>query len=184
MSLPIRRNKFDVQGFLAWLSDNGAEIGTPSNPYEVVRYRAYWKQSKRPETQIVYAKESGLLTWMKGTQGHYLTFMEGKPMVGNKPRYSATFEQPETTTKKQKPSKSKGAETRAKLLKRDGDECWFCGERMGDDCTIEHLIPKADGGRNALANYALAHQSCNNAAANKPLVEKLALRAEMRGQTV
>jgi hypothetical protein len=39
--LPIRRAQFDVQGFAASLASNGAEVGVPTNPYEVIRYRAY-----------------------------------------------------------------------------------------------------------------------------------------------
>lgn len=42
--LPIRRQQVKVERFLVWLAENGAEVGTPTNPYEVVRYRAYWKK--------------------------------------------------------------------------------------------------------------------------------------------
>lgn len=186
MGLPIRRNKFDVEGFLVYLAEQGCEVGKPSNPYEVVRYRAYWKRSKRPETQIVYAKENGLLTWMKGTQGHYRAFMQGKSIVEQSPPTPITFikGEPACPNEQNLGGSGKSAKVRAKLLKRDGDECWFCGEPMGTDCTIEHLVPKANGGRNTMANYALAHRKCNQAAANKPLVEKLEMRLQMRGEKV
>lgn len=186
-SLPIRRRDFDAQGFLAYLAEQGCEIGKPSNPYEVVRYRAYWQDSKKPVTQIVYAKDNGLLTWMQGTQAHYLSFLEGRGIAGNNPPFVSQFNRGQPGAEavaKERPGKaaSKTAITREKLLARDGGECWFCGKPMGDDCTIEHLIPKSKGGRNTADNYALAHAACNNAAADKPLVAKIAMRAEMRGE--
>lgn len=183
-TLPIRRDSFNVSGFVAFLAANGCEVGTPTNPYEVVRYRAYWQGSARPITHIVYAKETGLLTWMGGSQAHYRAFLDGSALVGVTPPFVSQFEGPQAKANeqrlpRQKKSKSK-APTRAALLARDGDECWFCGVEMGDDCTIEHLIAKAKGGNNSLANYALAHRQCNADAADLPLVEKIAMRARLR----
>lgn len=176
-TLPIRRKDFDVQGFLAYVANEGGEVCKPTNPYEVVRYRAYWRGTKQAATHIVYAKESGLLTWMMGSKGHYRAFLAGAPM--EELPEAAPKSDPRLTQHRVLP---KGAQIRQRLLARDGDECWFCGKPMGDDCTIEHLIAKADGGRNSMSNYALAHQRCNQLAADKPLVAKLALRAELRGE--
>jgi hypothetical protein len=176
MTIPIRRRDFDVQGFIAYVAQQGGEVGTPTNPYEVVRYRAYWRGTNKAATHVVYAKENGLLTWMHGSKGHYRAFLEGEPMT----------ELPEAPSKAKRRTSGSGkksrskANARQKLLARDGGDCWYCGKPMGDDCTIEHLVPKADGGRNSLANYALAHRACNQRAADKPLVEKLALRALLR----
>jgi hypothetical protein len=62
---------------------------------------------------------------------------------------------------------------RSKLLKRDGNICYWCAEEMDTgpsarrnpqspwSCTIEHLRPKAHGGCNHLPNLVLAHQICN-----------------------
>ena len=177
-SLPIRRAQFDVPGFLAFVAANGGEVGKPTNPYEVVRYRAYWRGTDKAAVHVVYAKENGLLTFTGGSAGHYRAFLTGAPMnelPGSEGVKASPVEQrlPGPT--------SKGQVTRAKLLKRDGGDCWFCGTPMGNDCTIEHLIPKARGGSNSLANYALAHQRCNAEAAALPLVEKLAMRTRLRG---
>lgn len=173
---PIRRADFDVQGFLAWIAEQGGEVGTPTNPYEVVRYRAYRQHSKKAETHIVYAKESGLLTWMAGTKEHYKNFLRAAPIDEQQPRKAKSGK-----TGSAKRARHK-AISRASLLLRDGGDCWYCGKPMGEDCTIEHLVAKADGGRNTMSNYALAHQRCNLLAADKPLVEKMALRAKLRGQ--
>jgi hypothetical protein len=62
---------------------------------------------------------------------------------------------------------------RSKLLKRDGNSCYWCSEPMDTgpsarrnpqspwSCTIEHLRPRALGGCNHLPNLVLAHQKCN-----------------------
>lgn len=184
-SLPVRRAQFKTAEFAAWLASNGAEVRAPTNPYEVVRYLAYVDGSKKALTHIVYAKDSGLLTFTGQSREHYIQFATGSKMYpdtapGNPPQ---GWQRPSGEPFNKK-DKSVGGVKREKLLARDGDECWFCGDPMGDDCTIEHLVPKSDGGKNSLANYALAHGECNRRAANLPLVKKIALRAQMRAEKV
>lgn len=183
-TLPIRRKDFNVQGFLAFVSAHGGEVGVPTNPYEVVRYRAYWRGTQTSSVHIVYAKDSGLLTWTGGSKGHYRAFLDGVSME-DLPGTSQSEGSPAKPDEQRLPKAKAGktAASRASLLARDGDECWFCGEPMGADCTIEHLVPKSKGGANSLANYALAHKQCNADAANKPLVDKIAMRARLRGVT-
>ena len=176
MSLPIRRAQFDVQGFVAWLAKNGAEVGTPTNPYEVVRYRAYVSGSARASTHVVYAKENGLLNFQGTSAEHYAAFQDGWSPTLSSNAKGGVFLVTETVRKA-----PRGQVTREALLARDGDECWFCGLAMGDDQTIEHLVPKSKGGLNGLANYVLAHKRCNAEAADMPLVAKIELRAEKRG---
>lgn len=166
--LPIRRQQFDTQGFAAWLAGNGAEIGVPTNPYEVIRYRAYGKSGGKAQTHIVYTKDTGLLTFTGKSRDHYTAFIGGVEAG-----FAAKVKVPVAPV-------SHGAKTRAKLLERDGDECWFCGKPMGADATLEHLVPKSKGGGNKLDNYALAHAACNHRAANIPLVKKIEMRMQMR----
>lgn len=183
LNLPVRRAQFKTAAFLTFLADNGCEIGKPTNPYEVVRYKAYHLGSKRPVTHVVYAKENGLLTWTGATQGHYQTFLWGGQLVGVQPPFRSQFEGPQAKTDEQllpKKGRSSREPTRTALLERDGPDCWFCGTEMGDDCTIEHLIPKSKGGRNSKANYVLAHAHCNQQAGDKPLTDKIAMREQMR----
>lgn len=182
-SLPIRDAQFDVAAFASWLASNGAELGIPSNPYEVIRYRAYVPGVSAPATHVVYRKETGLLTWVGDTKSHYQQFLTGSRMWPDKPvEPGAPFLITFPTEKAKKALR--GEITREKLLARDGDECWFCGHAMGDDCTIEHLVPKSAGGRNMLANYALAHRRCNNDVGNMPLTEKIELRNRLRAARV
>lgn len=180
--LPIRRNQFEVKAFLAYLAENGCEAGKPSNPYEVVRYRAYRPGCQRPVTHIVYAKQTGLLNWMDGTQGHYHSFMAGAPLVGQSSAFASQFDGPAPRRMPPAKTASKSKIARDKLLERDGPDCWFCGDHMGDDCTIEHLVPKSKGGTTSLTNLALAHAKCNSDAADLPLVAKIAMRERLRNR--
>ncbi len=177
---PIRRKDFDVAGFLTFVADHGGEIAQPTNPYEVVRYRAYWRGTKTSAVHVVYAKESGLLTWTGGSEGHYRAFVAGDPM-GELP---GQIEAKKTPGKKARTHGDRRAVKRQELLARDGDGCWFCGTAMGEDCTIEHLVPRSKGGGNSLANYALAHRQCNADAADLPLVEKIEMRTKLRARVL
>ncbi len=56
---------------------------------------------------------------------------------------------------------------RRAILARDGDLCWICEEPLGDDMTIEHVVERAEGGRNALFNLRLTHSECNNRRSNR-----------------
>jgi hypothetical protein len=170
---PVRRQQFKVADFAAWLAEQGAEIGQPTNPYELIRYRAFWQGSAKAVTHIVYTKENGLLTYMGGARAHYQAMLDGEPLPD-------TQEEADTAKRANRVRASRSI--RERLLKRDGGDCWFCGEQMGDDCTIEHLIPRAAGGTNSLVNLALAHRLCNQKAEDWPLARKLELRAELRGK--
>lgn len=181
-STPIRRAQLKAQPFLAWLAANGAEVCTPTNPYEVVRYRAYWKKPNRAETHVIYAKESGLLTFTGASRVHYERFIAGEPMVGMGEPFVSKFDhapKPEPETEQRE---GLTARRRARLLKRDGDGCWFCSRAMGNDVTLEHLVPRSRGGGNNSANLVLAHAACNQAAANLSISEKVGLREKLRSE--
>jgi len=169
MLLPIRRANFKVSEFIAFLNGIGAEIGVPTNIYEVVRYKAFTADSKKALTHIVYAKESGALTYTGASADHYRAYLEGI--------------EPDIEERKARRLKNTSA-VRAKLLKRDGECCWYCGGLLASaESNVEHLIPISAGGNNALANLVLTHNACNTKAGNLPLAGKLELRAKLRGVT-
>jgi hypothetical protein len=172
---PVRRNQFKLADFAAYLAKHGAEVGAPTNPYEVIRYRAFWQGSAKAVTHIVYTKENGLLTYMGGARQHYQAFLDGDDLPD-------TQEEADTAKRAGRIQRSQSIRTR--LLARDGDECWFCGDALGEDCTIEHLIPRVAGGTNALVNLALAHGACNRKADDWPLARKLELRASLRASAM
>lgn len=178
--LPMRDAQMDVPNFAAWLARNGAEIGVPSNPYEVIRYRAYPEAGGKAATHIVYRKDTGALSWTGASQAHYVQFATGSAMYPSVKPY-APNERGDTPFLITIPAQdSANARMRKKLRARDGDNCWFCGDPLGDDVTLEHLVPKSNGGRNMAANYALAHAKCNHSAANMPLIQKIELRNKLR----
>lgn len=176
--LPVRRTQFNVPKFVAWLADNGAEIGVPTNAYEVVRYRAFEAKGNRATTHIVYAKESGLLTFTGASKEHYSFFLagwriEGKGVVRKSAKVAAVQQDVAGLL-------SATGKRRAKLRARDGDACWYCAAAMDDDATVEHLVPQSRGGGNDLANLVLAHARCNLSAGDMALTEKVELRARLR----
>lgn len=83
-----------------------------------------------------------------------------------------------------------GAEWRKALIQylvdRDGDKCGICnrkvditlksgtkGSRLGP--SVDHIIPRSQGGEDELANYRLTHWGCNQARGNRGGFEQLAL---------
>jgi hypothetical protein len=115
-NLPIRRKDFDVQGFVAFVAEQGGEIGMPTNAYEVCRYKAFWRGTSKIATHIVYAKENGLLAFTGSSLGHYRAYLDGAPME----ELPGAPSKPKTAAAK---TVSKSAKARAKLIERDGDGC-------------------------------------------------------------
>lgn len=169
--IPVRRNQFDVPGFASWLAANGCEVGMPTNMYEVIRYRAFWKNSSKAVVHIVYAKETGLLNYTGGSAEHYAGFAAGKEL---NTRNRAKLKGKTKATVKDR--------RRFKASERQGDHCWYCGEFMPeDDRTLEHLLAQSKGGGNDPANLVLAHEACNTLAADMSIADKVAMRERMRG---
>jgi len=47
------------------------------------------------------------------------------------------------------------------ILKRDGYTCQYCGRNGGERMTIDHVIPRARGGRTVWDNVVSACRACN-----------------------
>ena len=63
---------------------------------------------------------------------------------------------------------------------RDGKRCFYCGDPLGEDRTLEHLLSLADGGTHHVNNLVLAHLKCNERAGDGPVMKKILLRENMR----
>ncbi|MEM7373947.1 MAG: HNH endonuclease [Bacteroidota bacterium] len=50
--------------------------------------------------------------------------------------------------------------TRQNVFKRDGNKCVYCGSR--ERLTLDHLIPRAQGGRTIWGNLVTACYKCNS----------------------
>lgn len=140
--------KLDINKFTDWLSHYGCEILPCSNDYEALRFRGN-------AVGVVYksGKTSGLYT-----DKAILCFKNNKKWDGR----------PIKTGRKNSYRRQK-----AIILKRDGDNCFYCGNPLGDDITIEHLISLSSGGSNSISNMVLAHEGCNQAMNNRPIFQKV-----------
>ena len=76
---------------------------------------------------------------------------------------------PTRSPKKRKSGKSVGKK------RIYGSNCFYCGKDLGEDVTLEHLVPKARGGQNHAANLRLAHAKCNNFVGSMTLEAKARL---------
>ena len=59
--------------------------------------------------------------------------------------------------------------TRQNLFKRDGHKCVYCGGH--DNLTMDHVVPRADGGKTNWSNLVTACQKCNSTKGNMSLEE-------------
>lgn len=145
----------NIEGFKAWLQQQGAEVLAPTNQYEVLRVRA------RGGVHILYKDKHGIISWNGFLQDARARFLAGARMDMGLPGIQRT----------------PMARFRAALLERDGRGCFFCLQEMpNDDMTVEHLVSAHKGGPNHMDNLVLAHEACNKKADNLPLIKKLTIR--------
>lgn len=140
-----------------WLTAAGAECLSPTNPWEVLRFRA------AGATHVVYFNKKDQVSMTDATREILNAFFQGT-------HWSAGVAV----------ARRKRGVDETTLRARDGDGCFLCGEVLGDDATIEHLVPVVHGGPNHISNKVLAHQACNQRLGHLSLPEKLALRDKVR----
>lgn len=70
--------------------------------------------------------------------------------------------------------------SRRNIFKRDRFTCQYCGRQPGgDELTLDHVVPRASGGRSSWENCVLACLDCNRRKADLSLAEaKMKLRKE------
>lgn len=149
-----------IDTFKRRLAEAGAEILGTTNPYEVLRFKT----------------AHGVGVIYKGKRGE---------------TWNAEAIAARNHLDKQKgslaPVKVKGRRTSkatvAGLLERDGGDCFFCGNDLDGDITVEHLVSIAHGGPNHMTNLFLAHAECNQKAGHLSAPEKVKLALETRLST-
>lgn len=151
----MRFNNSKPDKFKNWLMNAGCEILPSTNEYERIRW-------KGESTGVIYTSGN--------TSGKYAKqaineFNMGKAYTGG----------PISTGRKKNYVRQKRS-----LIKRDGSDCFFCGKPLGEDITVEHLIPLTSGGANRLSNLVLAHDACNTLAGTMSIVDKVKLAIELR----
>lgn len=70
--------------------------------------------------------------------------------------------------------------SRASVLARDGYQCQYCGEeRSSEELTLDHVVPRAQGGRTCWTNIVIACVDCNARKSNRtPPEAGMKLRAK------
>lgn len=143
----------------------GAEMLAPTNPYEVMRFRTRYgvgviytnAKARRKEN----AEATLALTHLREQLGGFKT-LAPVPVVARQ-KYAGSVK---------------------RIMERDGHCCFFCGKRLGDDVTVEHLVAIAHGGPNHISNLFLAHGKCNQAAGHLSAPEKIAMRDGLRSSAL
>jgi len=145
--------------FKRFLQAAGAEIIEPTSIFEVLRFKA------NGTVGVVYQNQHGVITkFFNEAEKALQAFQNNKPYSANE------------VSKRVKRNYILNT-----LLKRDGTDCFYCGKEMKEGQeTIEHLFSINQGGRNHIANLALAHYECNRQASHMPVVEKVKLRDRLR----
>lgn len=138
--------------FTTFVAEAGARILPPTNPYEVLRFRC------REGVGVVYTSDRGYVTLVGAARTANEFFFRKKRWVATH-AYKA-YERPEVVDD---------------LLAQHGPNCFYCGEMLGEDVTVEHLLARAHGGPSIAANLCLTHERCNQAAGSLPLVDKIQL---------
>jgi 5-methylcytosine-specific restriction endonuclease McrA len=60
--------------------------------------------------------------------------------------------------------------SRKEVYARDGYQCMYCG-KQGGDLTLDHVTPRAKGGKHAWENLVTACRSCNHRKGQKTVQE-------------
>jgi hypothetical protein len=143
------------QRFEAWLSERGAEMLTPTNPWELTRFRT------EKGVGIIYTNKHGQLSWMGPAAEAFIAHVSNGAW--------------RAVPKGQRRLKS--SSTCVALRQRDGDACFFCHLPVSiEDESVEHLVPLTAGGADHISNMALAHHDCNCEAGHMSLMEKIRFR--------
>lgn len=160
----------EIEQFAGWLKSCGAEVLATTNEWELLRVNA------KSQTLVAYKNKKGdqswpapLVTyWNKRKSGDYLKL--GTPTQQIRGNRLARVRE---------------------LAKRDGWRCWYCDTELSPpdlpadngetSVTIEEICPRQIGGPTHIGNQALACRKCNQMAGSMSVVEKVALREEIRG---
>lgn len=145
----------DLESFKRFLTARGAEVLSPTNPYERVRFRA------NDEVSVMY----------EGRRGY--SFVGEAEIAWNafhgrgKRDWNANI---------RKPRRHMTPVVRT-LLDRDGDACFYCKEPMIDgQMSVEHLLALGHGGSDHLSNLVLAHPTCNAKVGHLSIMDKIKIR--------
>lgn len=152
----MRVESRDIPKIKDWLVLQGCEILPNTSEYEALRFKG---------------KEVGVIYKTGKTSGRYTD-----NAIRCMRRVLTWKGAPDTTKRLGSYAKHKKA-----LLSRDGGFCFYCGQPLGGDISLEHLIPLTQGGLNILSNMVLCHEQENKQMGAKGIKEKVAFAIFLRG---
>jgi len=144
----------NIEKFSNWLINHGCEIEPLTNSYESIRW-------KGREIGVIYT--SGKFSGPYASDAYY-KFTQNKKWEGGPLKVGRK------TYVKQK----------IRLLERDGTKCFLCNQELGEDITVDHLIPLVAKGTNELSNMVLMHAQCNFDCGAKTVVEKVRMSVDKK----
>lgn len=161
MQLPRYVDSLPVSKFKKFLVNCGGQLMHETNEYEVLRVQC------DSGVEILYRKQSGLLTWSPELVKAYMAYRSG-----GRTRWRAT--------RKKKVNRKRGTVLVRTLFERDGEQCWFCNRLLTfENATIEHLLNVCNGGNNHINNLTVACSACNQRARNMGITAKVLLREKI-----
>jgi hypothetical protein len=142
-----------MNNFKKYLRAKGAEILEPTNPYELVRFRA------NGAIHVIYEGKRGI-SFVGESEKAYNAFQ-------NKGIWSVDIK---------KDKRRNLSVIKRTLIERDGDKCFYCKNPLEDDITVEHLLSMCHGGPNHISNYVLSHKDCNSKVGHLSIMDKIKIR--------
>lgn len=151
-----------IEGFKAFLTARGCDVLAPTNEWELLRFKAAGR------TNVVYTNSKrGIAVVGPDIAPAAASFVNGQSW------------KPAGAARKDALNSRRRRVLVARLIERDGTNCFCCGKPLGDDATVEHLVSQAHGGPSRIGNLALAHAECNQAGGHLSVIEKIKLREQM-----
>lgn len=161
MQLPRFAESLPVGKFKKFLVNCGGQLLHETNEYEVIRLQT------DKGVEILYRKQSGLLTWTTELVKAYMAYKSGGKVQWR-------------GSKKRRVNRKRGPVVLQTLFQRDGAVCWFCTKPLdANTATIEHLLNISNGGNNHINNLTIACGPCNQKARNMCITEKMTLKAQL-----
>lgn len=143
------------------LVDKGVLRGSDSRVTQPYIYRP--KSGRRLGDPVTLVAEQDGPVWYSGrmvkdeyvrnSRGGDTRFTEGGADAGEHPQAA--------TKKRAADSGSERARLRARVLEKTGGKCYHCSCDLHSAWEIDHLVPRAKGGRHAFANLVPSCISCN-----------------------
>lgn len=170
----ILSNPRREKAFRAFLAERGCDLLAPTNKYEALRFK------RAGRNNVVYRKANGRFTVVGNDIDLAVSAFSAVERRGRRGKITVQEAMPVPPIVAARRAKLRGSAVHRALLARDGDGCFYCGKRLRDDQSREHLLAVALGGTDRLDNLVLAHHACNVKAGELSLVDKIKLRDKMR----